>query len=130
MTEAETPEQRSWLPLALAGGFVAFALLVAVLAYLTNDTGEPAKARSVDDVAELAIEAVEGADTDFAQQLSCRDDASTPYVGESSAKAEKSDVEGEATGSFTLTVPGLGEFELTVAQDGERSCVAGVIQID
>jgi len=129
-TENENDDPRSWLPIALAGGVVAFALLIAFFAYVTNDTGEPSKASSVDDVAELAIEAVDRADADFARDLSCRDEASAPYVGETSAKAEKSAVEGEETGSFRLTVPGIGEFELTVEQDGDRSCVAGVIQID
>ncbi|HSV39215.1 MAG TPA: hypothetical protein VLI04_10670 [Nocardioidaceae bacterium] len=130
MNDAAPDEQRSWLPLALAGGFVAFALVVALLAYFANDTSKPVSARSVDEVAELAIEAVERADADFAQELSCSDEASTPYVGDESAQATKSAVEGEATGSFRLTIPGTGQFALTVEQDGDRSCVAGVIQID
>ena len=130
VTEPETEDRRSWFPLALAGGFVLFALTIALFAYLGNDTSDPAKARTVSDVARLAVQAVDEADSAFARSLNCRSDGSAPYVGETGRTAEVKDVAGDATGSFHLSVPDLGEFDVTVGKAGERSCIEGLVETD
>jgi hypothetical protein len=127
MGEQPAEDQGSWFPLALAGGFVALALLVAVVAYAANRHGDPSKASTVDDVAELAIEAVENADHELGGKLACGEaKVDVAWVGDDKADAAKSSVTGVATGSFRLSVEGRPELLVTVAQDGDRSCIESV----
>lgn len=69
MTTSAPQERPTWLPLGLAGGFVAFALAVALIAYVANRDGVPSQAATVDDVSLLAVEAVDEGDREFAQEL-------------------------------------------------------------
>jgi len=128
MTEQSTDGERSWFPLALAGGFVLFALVVAVLAYAANRHGDPSRASTVDDVAELAIEAIENEDYELGGKLACDETELDPqWIGDDKGvTATKSAVTGVATGTFRLSVAGRRELVVTVGQDGERSCIASV----
>ncbi len=127
MSSQQPDEQRSWFPLALAGAVVVFALLVAVLAYLANRHGDPSRASTVQDVASLAVEAVDNADREFAAELACGSPTPelTSYAGQQGASAAAAALSGEETGSFRLTVTGseTAEWEVTVGRDGDRSCV-------
>lgn len=128
MSQQEPDERRSWFPLALAGGFVAFALIVAVVAFVANRHGDPSKAVSVDDVAELSIEAVDRADRDFAAELACGDATAelTAFASQPDARATKSKLTGVEEGSFRLTVEledSSTAYDVKVSRDGARSCI-------
>lgn len=105
----------------MAGGFVAMVLAVAFLAYAANRHGDPSEAATVDDVAELAIEAVDNGDTALAERLACADGVPTDWA-RTSATAMKSEVRGEAAGSFVLSIND-SQHEFTVGHDGKRSCI-------
>lgn len=131
MADAGGKAERSWLPLALAGGFVAFSVLVAVLASARDGEGDPSTARTVFDVAELTVVAVQDNDTAMYADLQCevQGDVLAPYVGgDATATANHSDVTGIQTGAFRLTIEGDGAttFDVVVEQDGDRSCISSV----
>ncbi|HET7688746.1 MAG TPA: hypothetical protein VFK41_00070 [Nocardioidaceae bacterium] len=128
-------DERSWLPIALAGGFVAFSVLVAVAANLRDSDSDPADARTVFVVAALAVDAVEDNDAGMYAELRCDDgeDVLTPYVGaDPNAKATRTEVAGVRTGSFHLAIEGeqSAEFDVTVERDGDRSCIEDVRLIE
>jgi hypothetical protein len=131
VADEETTEQRSWLPIALALGFVLFSALVAVLVNLRDGDADPDGARTVLDVAELTVTAVEDSDTSLYAALRCDEgeDLLTPYVGgDSTASAKSSAVTGVQTGAFHLAIDGeeKAELDVTVGQDGDRSCIEDV----
>ncbi len=128
MSTPASEERRTWFPLVLAGGFVAFALAVAFFAYAANREGRPEQASSVDAVSLLAIEAVDRADPGFADELACGAADLTGFVPREGTTATRSEVKGDRTGSFRLTV-GDQEWTMTVGRDGERSCLESVQEV-
>ncbi len=126
-------------------------VVVAVAAgavLLLSGPGEASDARSVQDVADLAVDAAEELDVEKGVDLLCEapSDGEREELEDLIAEAqdeagtddpevdyEVSDVEGDATGSFTVTVTsdedGLEDrdlvLEVEVGQDGDRSCVEG-----
>ena len=130
MADAQSKDERSWLPIALAGGFLAFSVLVAVMANLRDSDSDPRDARTVFVVAALAVDAVEENNTAMYAELRCDggEDPLTPYVADDTAKATRSEVAGVRTGSFHLSIEGeqSAEFDVTVERDGDRSCIEDV----
>ena len=130
VSEQDPADRHTWFPLALAGGFLVFALVVAFLAYAAHRKGNPSRASSVDDVAELSIEAVDRADREFAAELTCQRATAEliAFVPSTRATASKSRVKGVESGSFLLKV-GADSWEITVGRDGERSCIQSVAPV-
>ena len=130
---------------------VAVIVVMAVVAgavLLLSGPGDAADARSVQDVADLAVEAAEELDVEKGVDLLCEapSDGEREELEDLIAEAqdeagtddpevdyEVSDVEGDETGSFTVEVTsdedGLEDrdlvLEVEVGQDGDRSCVEG-----
>ena len=130
---------------------MAVLVIVAVVAggvLLLSGASEASEARSVQDVADLAVEAAEDLDVQAGVDLLCeaphggdrdeleelieqaQDEAGTE---DPDVTYEVSDVEGDETGSFQVEISsdeeGLEDrdFEITVevGQDGDRSCIEG-----
>lgn len=139
-----------------AGIFLIIAVAVlmvvgaAVAAAITLSGGDPT---SVDAVAGEAVDAAEDLDVGAGIDLLCdpptseeRSDLSD-LIGEARDRAgtgdpdvdyEISEVEGDGSGSFVVTVTseedGLDderiEMRVLVEEDGDRSCIAGVEEVD
>jgi hypothetical protein len=131
MSDPKPDEARSWFPLALAGGFLAFALIVAFIGYATNRHGDPSKASTVNDVAELAIEAVDDTNSSLAERLSCTPGPDTKWTQLDSVQSvTKSGLKGGATGSFVLTIQSNQtrySWTVTVGKAGNRSCIESMV---
>lgn len=147
------PSKRNALPLVVGSGIVVVIGLVVVLVLVLGGGKNAADARSVQDVADLAVDAAEDLDVTKGIDLLCdpppeqeraaldqliadgRDEAGTD---DPDVDYTISDVEGDAEGSFTVTVssddPGLAghEFTMTVSVEtrGDRSCIARLLSRD
>lgn len=135
MDEQGSDERTTWLPLALALAFVVFAVSIAFIAFFVNRIGDPAQARSVDDVAGLIIEAVDRNDTTFYTEILCGqvvgDPLLTVVANDEDALARTVSREDGATGAFRLAIASSDateaetvEYDGTVEQRGDRSCLA------
>lgn len=143
------PRRRNPLPFLIGGGVVVVLVIVVVLVVLLGGSKDAADARSVDDVADVALDAAQDLDVDAGVDVLCEapdpDDreALETLIDEARDRAgtddpdidyEITDVEGEATGTFRVTVTSdeesfdgsSGSFLVTVEQDGDRSCIAEI----
>jgi hypothetical protein len=123
----------SWTPLLLAGAVLLIAIVIAVVAFASNRHGEPDRAKTVNDVAQLTVEAVEEGRAQEADDLACStDDRSLSELVKQLAtlgvKAEASKVTGQAQGAFTLKLTGdvTRTYVVTVGLDSARTCVTTV----
>ncbi|KQZ70198.1 hypothetical protein [Nocardioides sp. Root151] len=144
VSPSPTPPNNRKIAFVLAGILVILFGTAAVV-WAVNRGG----AESVQDVADAAVEAGEDIDVDAGIDLLCdaptdeqrekveefvdagKDEAGTD---DPEIHVEASDVEGEAEGSFVLTIwsddGGLAEsygvVDVEVEKDGDRSCIADV----
>ncbi|WP_340539286.1 hypothetical protein [Nocardioides sp. GXZ039] len=140
---------KGWLPWVAAAIVMAVLAGVAVTTLFLRDSRTAEDAASVEDVADLAVEAAQDLDVDAGMELLCEapmalyrmtlmtiiDDArDAAGTVDPDVDYKVSDVSDGATGSFVVEVTssekGLEDRELTsrvfVEQRGERSCVAGI----
>lgn len=137
---------RSRLPWLVGGGVVLLLLVVVVLVVTLTGSKAAKDARSVQDVADIAVDAAQDLDVDAGIDLLCSapsDDERRELqdlIDEGRQRAgtddpdvdyQVSDVEGDATGSFQVRVSsdeaGLEDQEFSVrvnvSKRGERSCI-------
>lgn len=140
---------RNRLPYVVGGGLVLLLVVVVVLVVTLTGSKAAEDARSVQDVADIAVDAAEDLDVDAGIDLLCeaptaaeRDeledllDQARDRAGTQDPEVdyEISDVEGDETGSFRVQVSsdedGLDDEQLDLvvlveSRDG-RSCIAGL----
>lgn len=140
--------RRPLWPWLVGVGVLVVLAVVAGGVLLVSGPGEASDARSVQDVADLAVEAAEDLDVDAGVDLLCETpsqedrDELEELIERAQEEAgtddpdvtyEVSDVEGDETGTFDVEVTSDEgdlegrDLELTVevGQDGDRSCIEG-----
>ncbi len=142
------PARRKALPWVVAGVVVLVVAVVVVLVLVLSGQGDAADARSVEDVADLTVEAAEDVDAEAGIDLLCeapsddqvddldeliadgREEAGTD---DPDLDVEAKDLQGDDEGSFVVAVTSDDDEEgreLTIAvtvetRDG-RACIAGL----